>query len=99
MSAPKRDSAATVSAIQQLKKALERYLAVIGELFDAYALGRFDAKASFEFDDSLITDAETEQIILMQEVSAGLISPVFYLQRRYGVTEEQALEMLPDAVE
>lgn len=98
--ASKQRSYATVSAIQQqLKKALERYLAVVGELFDAYALGRFDAKASFEFDDSLITDAETEQKILMQEVSAGLISPVFYLQRRYGVTEEQAREMLPDAVE
>ena len=52
---------------------------------------------SFEFDDSLIVDAESEQRILLQEVSAGLVSPVFYLMRRYGVTEEKALEMLPDS--
>ena len=98
--ASKQRSYATVSAIQQnLRKALERYLIVIGELYSAYDLGKFTAEASFEFDDSLITDAETEQKILMQEVSSGLISPVFYLQRRYGVTEEQALEMLPNTLE
>lgn len=102
--ASKQRSYATVSAIQQqLKKALEKYLVVISELYSMYELGKVPSAVtsgvSFEFDDSLVTDAETEQKILMQEVSAGLISPVFYLQRRYGVTEEQALEMLPNAVE
>jgi A118 family predicted phage portal protein len=93
-------SYATVKAIQQeLQNALERYLGVVSELFSIYELGAFESGASFDFDDSLVNDTETEQKILMQEVSAGLISPVFYLQRRYGVTEEQALEMLPKAVE
>lgn len=98
--ASKQRSYATVSAIQQrLQAALEKYLVVVGELFDIYELGRFAPAASFEFDDSLLNDAETEQKMLMQEVSAGLISPVFYLQRRYGVTQEQALEMLPNTLE
>lgn len=98
--ASKQRSYATVAAIQQeLKKALENYLLIVSELYSIYGLGGFSASASFEFDDSLNTDSETEQKMLFQEVSAGLISPVFYLKRRYGVTEEQALEMLPGAVE
>lgn len=98
--ASKQRSYATVSAIQRkLQAALEKYLEVVKEFYSLYRLGNFDAKASFEFDDSILTDAETEQRILLQEVSAGLISPVFYLQRRYGVTEEQALKMLPQTLE
>ena len=98
--ASKQRSYATVSAIQRkLQAALEKYLEVVKEFYSLYRLGNFDAKASFEFDDSILTDTETEQRILLQEVSAGLISPVFYLQRRYGVTEEQALKMLPQTLE
>lgn len=54
---------------------------------------------SFEFDDSLVVDAQSEQAILLQEVASGLIKPEMYLMRRYGVTEEQAREMLPSVNE
>ncbi len=99
--ASKQRSYATVSAIQQsLKAALVNLLDVIYELCQMYSI-RCGAvpEASFEFDDSLTVDSEAEQKIIMQEVAAGLVSPVFYLMRRYGVTEEQALKMLPQAVD
>ena len=96
-----RSYAAVVSVQHELKKALMKYLSAVSELYSLYDLGEFIPEASFEFDDSLVTDAETEQKLLLQEVSAGLISPAFYLQRRYGVTPEQAAEIYcrvpPDA--
>ncbi|MEG2898491.1 MAG: hypothetical protein RR841_09570, partial [Eubacterium sp.] len=53
-------------------------------------------EVGFKFDDSIIVDTETEQAIRMQEVAAGITRPENYLMWRYGVTKEQALEMLPD---
>ena len=54
---------------------------------------------SFDFDDSLVTDSETEQKKWLQEVGSGLMSPVEYRMRRYGETEEQAIKMLPESFE
>lgn len=58
-----------------------------------------DYEISFEWDDSLIVDSKTEQGILMAEVAAGLITPEYYLQKRYGMTEEQIKTILPKEVE
>lgn len=76
-------------ALTDLVYAMDVYV-TLGELAPA---GEYDI--SFEFDDSLVVDAQAEQAILLQEVAAGLIKPEMYLMRRYGVTEEQAREMLP----
>ena len=54
-----------------------------------------DYEVTFDFDDSLVVDAESEQKIMLMEVNAGLIKPEFYLMERYGVTEEQARDMMP----
>ncbi|MBW8383966.1 MAG: phage portal protein [Youngiibacter sp.] len=48
---------------------------------------------SFDWDDSLIVDEKMEQAILMQEVSAGIVSGDWYLKKRYGATDEQIKEM------
>ena len=97
--ASKQRSYATVSAIQsELEKSLKVLTEVIAELCGLYGIDCGKIEPSFEFDDSLIVDAESEQKILLQEVSAGLIKPEFYLMRRYGVTEEEALSMLPSAI-
>ena len=99
--ASKQRSYATVSAIQsKLKQALTDYAEVLDILCTLYKLapaGKIDQ--SFDFDDSLVTDSETEQKIWLQEVGAGLMSPVEYRMRRYGETEEQAAKMLPDSFE
>lgn len=91
----------TVAAIQRsLQKSLEELLVCLNDLCDFYKLAPADKiDQSFEFDDSLTTDAEYEQKLWLQEVAAGLMSPVEYRMRRYGETEEQALKMLPNAVE
>lgn len=98
--ASKQHSYCTVSAIQKsLRKCLEEYLVCLENLCDFYGLAPKDkTEQSFEFDDSLITDSETDQRIWLQEVAAGLMSPAEYRMRRYGETEEQALAALPKAV-
>lgn len=90
----------TVSAIQKsLRKSLEEYLVCLENLCDFYKLAPKDKiEQSFEFDDSLITDSETDQRIWLQEVAAGIMSPAEYRMRRYGETEQQALAALPKSV-
>lgn len=53
-----------------------------------------DYEISFEWDDSLIVDSKTEQGIMMSEVGASIISPEYYLKKRYGATDEQVKEMM-----
>ncbi len=52
-------------------------------------------EVSFNFGDGVLEDSEKEQQIRFQEVSAGLLRKENYLMWRYGVTEEQAKQMLP----
>lgn len=97
--ASRQRSYATVSAIQRaIRKALTEYAEVLDIYCDLYKLApKGKIEQSFDFDDSLITDSETEQRLWLQEVAAGLMSPVEYRMKRYGETAEQAAEMLPDA--
>ena len=81
-----------------LQTALEDLLYAMDTLATLYKLapaGKYEA--SFEFDDSIIVDTQSEQVIRMQEASSGFISKEQYLMWRYGVTEEQAKEMMPKA--
>lgn len=98
VNASKQRSYCTVSAVQRsLRKCLEEYLVCLNDLCDFYKLAPKDkAEQSFEFDDSLVTDSETEQNIWLREVAAGLMSPAEYRMRRYGETEQQALAALPE---
>ena len=91
----------TVSAIQKaLQKALESHVEAMEMLCDIYSLAPRDkVEQSFDFDDSLVTDTEYEQKIWLQEVSAGLMSPVEYRMKRYGETEEQAQAAIPQSFE
>ena len=99
--ASRQRSYCTVHAIQTaLKQALTDYIGVLDDLCTLYNLAPADKlEASFNFDDSLVTDAETQQKIWLQEVAAGLMQPYEYRMRQYGETEEQAKKMLPAAFE
>ena len=96
MSAKQR-SYATVSDIQQaLEDALNDTIYAMDALTTLYKLapvGKYET--SHDWDDSILVDAEREQSIMMQEATQGFIKREFYLMKRYGVTEEQAKEMLP----
>ena len=91
----------TYSTVQDIQKSLEHALVGLVEAMDIWAtLGKLapsgDYDISFEWDDSLVMDAETENAQMYQEVAAGLIKPEYYLMKRYGVTEEQLKEMMPN---
>lgn len=97
----KQRSYATVSDIQKsLQDALEDLIYAIDVLCTLYKLspkGKYET--SFEWDDSIIVDAQKEQTIMMQEASQGFIKKEIYLMKRYGVTEKQAKEMIPNETE
>lgn len=95
----KQRSYSTVSDIQKaLKHSLEDLIVSMSDLCALYKLGdrNTENEASFEFDDSLIVDSGTDQAIMMQEVAAGIIKPEIYLMRRYGLTEEQCKDYMPE---
>lgn len=43
---------------------------------------------------SVPTDAEQEQRVAFNDLQAGLLSPVAYVQRRYGLPRDRALELI-----
>ncbi|HZJ98395.1 MAG TPA: phage portal protein [Tissierellaceae bacterium] len=93
----KQRSYSTVVDIQKaLRIALEHLIISMDYLATMYNLAPVgDYEVSFDFDDSIIIDSKEEQAIMMMEVSANLIKPEYYLMKRYGLTEEQAINMLP----
>ena len=95
MSAKQR-SYATVSDIQQaLEDALNDMIYAMDVLATLYNLTpRGNYEASYEWDDSIIIDSESEQRIRQQEVREKLRTKISYLMWRYGFTEKQAQEEL-----
>jgi A118 family predicted phage portal protein len=95
--ASKQRSYALVSDIQDaLKDALEDLIWAMDTYATIYRLAPGGAyEVSYNFDDSLIVDSDTENMIALQEVSANILSKEQYLMKRYGVTKEQAREMMP----
>lgn len=51
---------------------------------------------SFNWDDSLVIDKDTDLLSMQQDVASGLIRPELYIMKKYGVTKEEALKMMPD---
>lgn len=97
----KQRSYSTVTDIQgSLEDALNDTvyaMDVLTTLYHLAPLGKYET--SHEWDDSILVDAKSEQSIMMQEVNSGIIKKIFYLMKRYGVTEEQAMEMIPQETE
>lgn len=94
-SSKQRSFTAVTRMQENLQDTLEDLLYVIDVLVTLYKLAPAGTyQASFEWGDSILTDTEKEQILQMQEVSAGLRSKVRYIMFRYGLTEQQALEEL-----
>ena len=93
----KQRSYSTIVDIQKsLRISLEHLIRSMDYLADLYKITPSgDYVVSFDFDDSIVVDSKEEQAIMLNEVAAGLIKPELYLQKRYGVSEEEAKEMLP----
>ena len=54
-----------------------------------------DVDITVDFDDSIIEDAASQLNSMKADVDAGYLRPEIYLAKKYGVTEEQALAMMP----
>lgn len=95
----KQRSFTTVCDIQKaLQTALENLIYAIDALATLYDLapeGTYEV--SFEFDDSIIVDREVEFSRLMSMASADMIRPEKVVAWYFGVSEEEALNMLPQA--
>lgn len=97
----KQRSYQTVKDIQKsLKNALEGLAYAMSIWGQLGGLGvkpvDIEKDMSFYFDDSIIVDKDTELAIMQSDVASGLLKPELYLMKRYGVSEEEALKMMPD---
>ena len=91
----------TYSTVSDIQKSLEHALIDLVDAMNVwarlYGLGSSEEyEVSFEWDDSLAMDMDTEYNLMLREVSAGILKPEYYLKRRYGVTDEQLKEMMPE---
>ncbi|MDD3417242.1 MAG: phage portal protein [Lachnospiraceae bacterium] len=95
--ASKQRSYSTVSDIQKsLQTALEDLIYAMDVLAQLSGLGggkKYDI--AFNWDDSIIIDKEQELLTMQQDVSSGIIRKELYIAKKYGVTEEEALKMMP----
>ena len=93
----KQRSYSTVSDIQKaLQKALEQLIYamdVIAQLANLNGGKKYEI--SFDWDDSIVIDKEQELQSMQQDATAGLIRKEIYIAAKYGVSEEEALKMMP----
>lgn len=95
--ASKQRSYSTVKDIQNnLENALIDLVSVMDIVSKIYKLSNNTSyDMSFNFDDSLILDKDLELASMLGDVSAGILRPEIYLAKKYGVSEEEALKMMP----
>lgn len=97
----KQRSYSTVKDIQKaLESSLKNLVLCMNELAKFYKLDSnnldIDKDISFEWDDSLILDKDSELEYMRNDVAAGILRPELYLAKKYGVSEKEALKMMPE---
>lgn len=91
----------TIEAIKRnFQKTLDDLIyamSVYASLYGLAPAGNYEV--TFEWGDSILEDTATKQLALADmrnDVAAGIIRPELYIMKKYGVTEEEALDMMPD---
>ena len=64
-----------------------------------YRLSNSKYEVSFNWDDSLVVDKNSDLLSMQADVAAGILRPELYIMKKYGVDEKTALEMMPKQVE
>lgn len=95
--ASKQRSYSTVSDIQKsLQTALEQLVYAMDVMAQLSGLsGRKKYEMSFDWDDSIVIDKEQELASMQQDAVAGFIRKELYVAAKYGVSEEEALKIMP----
>lgn len=93
----KQRSYSTVSDIQKsLQTALEQLVYAMDVMAQLSGFsGRKKYEMSFDWDDSIVIDKEQELASMQQDAVAGFIRKELYVAAKYGVSEEEALKMMP----
>lgn len=95
--ASKQRSYSTVKDIQNsLQYSLENLVYAMRSICRLHNLPGDKYEMSFNFDDSLVMDKDLELSSMQADVAAGVLRPEIYLAKKYGVTEEEALKMMPE---
>lgn len=98
--ASKQRSYATVSDIQgKLQVALEHLAYIMDVYAKLYSLPSSKYEMTFNFDDSLVMDKDTELASMLNDVVSGILRPELYIMKKYGVDENTAKEMMPQNIE
>ena len=94
----KQRSYSTVSDIQKaLQTALEELAEAVNQLATLYELnGDGKYELSFKWDDSIVTDANTEREVDRQDVRDGFMSKWEYRKKWYGEDEKTAKKAIAD---
>lgn len=97
----KQRSYATVKSIQNaLETAMNDLLYAMNAWADIYGLSQGGTyETSYNWDDSIIVDAEKEREEYRKDVAIGALNIWEYRMKRYGEDEETAKKMIPDQAE
>lgn len=98
--ASKQRSYSTVKCIQKsLENALKNLVYSMWVLAKLYKLPckniDIENDITYSWDDSVIVDKDTEFINMFNDVAANILRPEIYISKKYNVSEEEALEMMP----
>ena len=88
------------STVKDIQNTTEDALKSLAQAMDIVArLGNLPAgkayEMSFKWDDSIVVDREKELLSMQQDAASGMIRKELYIAKKYGVTEEEALKMMP----
>lgn len=97
----KQRSYSTVKDIQNsLEEALDHLVYIMAVWAKLYGLNNnMNYDITFNWDDSLVLDKDTELESMRQDVASGIIRAELYIMKKYGVSEEEAKNMMPDTQE
>lgn len=99
--ASKQRSFSTVKDIQKaLQDALKDLIISMSDIANYYNIPvkdiDIDKDVSFDWDDSIIVDKDADLESMRNDVAAGILRAELYLAKKYGVSEEEALKMMPN---
>lgn len=94
--ASKQRSYSTVKDIQNATQdALDHLIYAMWVWQKIGNMGASNYDVSYKWDDSIVVDREKELLSMQQDASLGFIRKELYIAKKYGVSEEEALKMMP----
>ena len=76
-------------ALEDMIYAMDFYASI----YNLAPYGNYDV--TFNWGDSILADKEKELLSMQQDASLGFIRKELYIAKKYGVSEEEALKMMP----